>query len=45
MSKLSWDEYFFSITKVVATKSSCLRRQIGAIAVKDKRILATGYIL
>jgi dCMP deaminase len=31
------------ITEVVAKRSSCIRRQIGAIAVKDKRILATGY--
>lgn len=38
-----WDEYFFTITKVVAQRSSCLRRQIGSVAVKDKRILATGY--
>lgn len=39
----SWDEYFFMITHVVAMRSSCIRRQIGALAVKDKRILATGY--
>ena len=31
------------ITKLVATRSTCLRRQVGAILVKDKRILATGY--
>lgn len=39
----SWDEYFMEITKVVATRSTCLRRQVGAIIVKDKRIIATGY--
>lgn len=39
----SWGEYFFKIVHDVATRSTCLRRQVGAIAVKDKRILATGY--
>ena len=38
-----WDTYFMRITKLVATRSSCLRRQVGAVLVKDKRILATGY--
>ncbi|MBC7327604.1 cytidine/deoxycytidylate deaminase family protein [bacterium] len=38
-----WDEYFMQIARVVATRSTCLRRQVGAILVKDKRILATGY--
>jgi len=39
----SWDEYFFRITCEVATRSTCLRRQVGAILVRDKRILCTGY--
>lgn len=39
----SWDEYFIEITRQVATRSTCLRRQVGAVIVKDKRILATGY--
>ncbi|HHY46646.1 MAG TPA: hypothetical protein GX506_05020, partial [Firmicutes bacterium] len=39
----SWDEYFMEIAQVVARRSTCLRRQVGAIAVKDRRILATGY--
>ncbi|MBW2614595.1 MAG: cytidine/deoxycytidylate deaminase family protein [Deltaproteobacteria bacterium] len=43
MSRPSWNEYFMSITKMVARRSTCLRRQVGAILVKDKRILATGY--
>lgn len=38
-----WDEYFLKITKVVAERSTCLRRSVGAIIVKDKKILATGY--
>ncbi|WP_291322025.1 cytidine/deoxycytidylate deaminase family protein [Desulfonatronospira sp.] len=41
--RLSWDEYYMSITHLVARRSTCLRRVVGAIAVKDKRILATGY--
>lgn len=39
----SWDDYFLEITRVVARRSTCLRRQVGAVLVKDKRILATGY--
>jgi dCMP deaminase len=38
-----WDEYFMSIARLVAGRSTCLRRQVGAILVKDRRILATGY--
>lgn len=39
----SWDEYFMEIVEIVKTRSTCLRRQVGAIIVKDKRILASGY--
>lgn len=39
----SWDDYFFEIALVVAGRSTCLRRQTGAVLVKGKRILATGY--
>jgi dCMP deaminase len=39
----SWDVYFMKITELVAKRSTCLRRSVGAVAVKDKRILATGY--
>lgn len=39
----SWDEYFLEAAKLVAKRSTCVRRHVGAIAVKDKRILATGY--
>ena len=38
-----WSQYFMDITCLVAERSTCLRRKVGAIAVKDKRILATGY--
>jgi len=39
----SWDEYFMQICRVVATRSTCLRRQVGAVLVSDRRILSTGY--
>lgn len=39
----SWDEYFMEITKVVAKRATCLRRQVGCILVKDKHILSSGY--
>lgn len=39
----SWDEYFIQIAKVVATRSTCNRKQVGAVLVRDKRILSTGY--
>ena len=38
-----WTDYFMDITRLVARRSTCIRRQVGAIVVKDKRILATGY--
>lgn len=43
LSRPSWPEYFMAITYLVAKRSTCLRRQVGALLVKDKRILATGY--
>jgi dCMP deaminase len=39
----SWDTYFMNITNLVAQRSTCLRRAVGAVLVKDKRILSTGY--
>jgi dCMP deaminase len=39
----SWDEYFMQIVELIKTRSTCLRRQVGALIVKDKRILSTGY--
>ncbi|MGD9301872.1 MAG: cytidine/deoxycytidylate deaminase family protein [Desulfobacterales bacterium] len=39
----SWDSYFMNITNLVAERSTCLRRAVGAVLVKDKRILSTGY--
>jgi dCMP deaminase len=39
----SWDSYFMNITSLVAERSTCLRRAVGSVLVKDKRILSTGY--
>ena len=39
----SWTEYFMSITELVAQRSTCIRRKVGAILVRDKRIICTGY--
>ena len=39
----SWENYFMDIATLVAKRSTCLRRAVGAIIVKDKRILSTGY--
>ncbi|HET6351505.1 MAG TPA: cytidine/deoxycytidylate deaminase family protein [Coriobacteriia bacterium] len=43
MARPSWDEYFIAIAEQVSGRSTCLRRRTGAVLVKDKRILATGY--
>ena len=43
MSRKNWDEYFLRICKQVGSNTKCLSRQIGAILVKDKSIIATGY--
>lgn len=43
MKRPSWEEYFMDIARLVARRSTCLRRQVGAVLVKDKNILATGY--
>nr|SUY83260.1 cytidine and deoxycytidylate deaminase [Clostridioides difficile] len=39
----SWDEYFMEIAEVVKKRSTCIRRQVGAVIVRDKQILTTGY--
>jgi len=38
-----WDEYFMEIAHLVSKRSTCLRRKVGAVLVKERRILATGY--
>lgn len=39
----NWDEYFMEIAEVVRKRSTCLRRQVGAVIVRDRQILTTGY--
>jgi len=39
----SWDEYFLNIAKVVSSRSTCFRNKVGAVIVKDKAIISTGY--
>ena len=39
----SWDEYFMGMAKLTSQRSTCLRRKVGAVIVKDKHIIATGY--
>ncbi len=39
----SWDEYFMSIARVVASRSNCVKRNVGAVVVSDLRIISTGY--
>ncbi|MFA6216808.1 MAG: cytidine/deoxycytidylate deaminase family protein [Candidatus Omnitrophota bacterium] len=41
--RIGWDEYFMELCHLVSRRSTCLRRSVGAVLVKDKRILATGY--
>ncbi len=43
LKRPNWDEYFLKIAKLVSERSTCLRRRVGAILVKSKKILATGY--
>ena len=39
----TWDEYFLTMASHAATRSTCLRRKVGAVAVLDRHVLATGY--
>lgn len=41
--RASWDEYFMNIAREVATRSTCDRKHVGAVIVRDKTILSTGY--
>lgn len=38
-----WDSYFMEIAQIVSKRSTCTRRSVGALVVKDRRILSTGY--
>jgi dCMP deaminase len=43
MERPSWDAYFMEIAKLVSTRATCPRRSVGALIVRDKQIVATGY--
>ena len=43
MSRPTWNDYFLQIAKVVATRSTCDRKNVGAVIVRDRQILSTGY--
>ncbi|MGB5374209.1 MAG: dCMP deaminase family protein, partial [Polyangiales bacterium] len=43
MGRASWDQYFMDIAVVVATRSTCPRKHVGSVIVRDKTILSTGY--
>ena len=43
LERPDWDSYFMMIAAVVAGRSTCLRRQVGAVIVRDRQILSTGY--
>ncbi|MFT3921751.1 MAG: dCMP deaminase family protein [Myxococcales bacterium] len=42
-ARVSWDQYFMNIAREVATRSTCSRKHVGALIVRDKVILSTGY--
>jgi len=41
--RISWDEYFMGMAELTAKRSTCLRRAVGAVIVKDRHVVATGY--
>ncbi len=41
--RITWDDYFIMLAINISTRSTCIRRKVGAVIVRDKRILATGY--
>lgn len=43
MKRPSWDEYFMEMAELTAKRSTCMRRNVGAVIVKDKHAIATGY--
>ncbi|USS91776.1 deoxycytidylate deaminase [Fructobacillus americanaquae] len=42
-NRISWDQYFIAQAAILSTRSTCTRRHVGAILVKDHRIIASGY--
>ncbi len=43
MGRISWDEYFMEMAELAGKRSTCNRRHVGAVIVKDNQVLATGY--
>ena len=43
MNRPSWDQYFMEMAELTAKRSTCMRRNVGAVIVKDKHAIATGY--
>jgi dCMP deaminase len=43
MSRITWDEYFMSMAELAGKRSTCLRRHVGAVLVRDNQVLSTGY--
>ncbi|MFT3692298.1 MAG: cytidine/deoxycytidylate deaminase family protein [Kofleriaceae bacterium] len=43
VKRADWDDYFMSIAQVVATRSTCPRKYVGSVLVRDRTILSTGY--
>ena len=43
MNRPDWDDYFMEMAELAAKRASCLRRKVGAVLVKNKKVLATGY--
>src|SRR2546428_10931421 len=43
MARPSWDEYFMRMALLAASRSTCVRRHVGAVVVKDRMVLSTGY--
>jgi dCMP deaminase len=43
LERPNWDQYFMEIAEIVKKRSTCIRRRVGAVIVKDNRILSTGY--
>lgn len=43
MARIGWDEYFMQMVSITLKRSTCLRRQAGAVLVKQNRVISTGY--
>ena len=43
MARIDWKSYFMKMAQLAAERSTCIRRQVGAVAVRDNHVLATGY--